>query len=749
MTNSYFAKKDLLRCFLIFWLVSVYAVVYAQPIQPITYSPAIKQIEANGDKCGLQLYVSTLGNDNSTGRKPTPTITDGPFLTLERAKDEVRRLIESNKLPAGGVAINIVKGDYPIIHSLEFDEFDSGSNKAPIIYRAYKDEEVHIVGGMTINADKFLPVTDPVILRRIDAAANGKILQLDTKSMGLTHTSAFPEVFNDGGGIFEIFVNDNRLPISRWPDEGNTTIKEVVNTGDKNTPGSFTYRGDRPKRWMASKDIWLKGFWRVGWEEPAIKVAKIDTSNHQITFKAGLPAGIGSKYQRPKGSGKEEWYAINLLEEITRPGEWCIDFNTGIVYLWPPDNFKQSNIVISQLDKPVITAKNLANTAFIGITIKGSLGDGIVIDHGENDLIAGCVFKNLAGNGVILNGTNCGIQSCDMFGLGKGCIAISGGNREKLIESGNYVINNHLHHYGVLRSQYSAAIDLYSETNGAPAVGILVAHNLIHHAPRDGILYAGEKNVFEYNDIYRCAYATADDGAFYSWMDWTIRGLIIRFNYIHNTVGGVNPDDGASGTFVYGNIFWGNRTGVWIASGPDHTIENNIFIKNEGPVFGMDDRGKARGYATNKNIISKVKSVNPGFAPWSTTFPEMNSLLESHPELPIRTRFLGNIIWIKKGNPVSIKMSKENLADTSLLKMANNFVTSDDPGFVDFSRGDLTLQKNAPAYNKIPGFPKINFKKMGLYIDKYRKRLPTAKEAGKLPSQNPWKGDDNDTYFGT
>ncbi|WP_295650610.1 hypothetical protein, partial [uncultured Mucilaginibacter sp.] len=97
----------------------------------------------------------------------------------------------------------------------------------------------------------------------------------------------------------------------------------------------------------------------------------------------------------------------------------------------------------------------------------------------------------------------------------------------------------------------------------------------------------------------------------------------------------------------------------------------------------------------------------------------------------------------------SIKMNKTNLADSGLLKTKNNFVTADDPGFTDFLKGDLTLKKGAPAYQKIPDFPQIDFKKMGLYIDKYRKRLPTAKEAGKLPSQNPWKADDNDTYFGT
>ena len=134
----------------------------------------------------------------------------------------------------------------------------------------------------------------------------------------------------------------------------------------------------------------------------------------------------------------------------------------------------------------------------------------MVFSKSNENLVAGCTFRNLGGRGIVLDGYKSGIQSCDMYGLGRGCIVISGGNKQKLTESGNYVINNHLHDYGALKSQYSAAVDLYSDNKNLDAVGIYVGHNLIHHAPRDGVLFAGQKNVFEYNEIHRCSYATAD-----------------------------------------------------------------------------------------------------------------------------------------------------------------------------------------------------------------------------------------------
>lgn len=584
---------------------------------------------------------------------------------------------------------------------------------------------------------------------RIDAIAKGKILELDTKALGFSHVSNFPDVFSDGGGIFELFIDNKRMPLSRWPDTGNTTMQEVVKVGDKKEPGSFNYRDNRPDKWDVSKNVWLKGFWRVGWEKPAIKVAHIDKIKKQIDFQTGLPAGIGSKYHRPKGSGKEQWYAINLLEEITMPGEWCIDFNSGKVYLWPPYDLENANILASQMDEPILNGKELTNTAFIGLTFEGSLGDGVRLEKSERVLIAGCVFRNLGGNGVVLDGYGNGVQSCDMYGLGKGCVVISGGDREKLLKSGNYICNNHFHDYGVLRSQYSAAVDNYSESKGAPSVGTLISHNLVHHAPRDGFLFGGQKNVYEYNEVHRCAYATADVGAFYSWMDWTIRGIVIRYNYIHNTVGGVNPDDGSSGTFVYGNVFAGNRTGIWIASGPDHKVWNNVFVKNDGPVYGIDDRGKGRGYATNKNLLGKLAAIKPTSPPWSVEFPEMPTLLDSHPELPIRSEFTGNVAWIQKGQPVQLKINKELANDTNLIKIGNNFTTEKDPGFVDAANGNFSLKKESQVFEKIKGFQNIPMEKMGLYIDKYRKRLPTPEEAGRLPSQNPWKNGDTDLNFGT
>ena len=697
------------------------------------------------DQAGLRLYVSPTGDDHNNGRSESTA-----FASLTRARDEIRKL-SSGSPPKGGVTVEIMGGKYVLQDSLEFTAADSGTADSPIIYQAFGRQPVELLGGRVMKPTDMHKVADPATVQRLDPAARGMVLQASIAALGLSHAAPFPDRFDDSGGIFELFWNGKRLPLSRWPNEGWTTMKEAIVNGDAKTPGVFEYRDDRPSRWTRNPNIWLKGQWRVGWEDPAVKVAKIDTAAHTITFATGIPNGIGNKYTRPKGNGKEPWCALNLLEEIDRPGEWAIDFASQTLYLWPPDG--TGELSVSQLDKPMISVNGAAHLAFIGLTFEYSLGDGIVMANAESDTVAGCTFRNLSKNGVIIDGYRSGVQSCDMYDLGAGCIRISGGDHKQLIASANFVINNHLHDYGKLKAMYSAAVDV--GFGGAPnaanhkvAVGVRVANNLIHHGPRDAVLVSGQDNLFELNEIYGCGFQSADVGAFYSWLDWTIRGIVIRYNYIHDSVGGVNPDDGASGNLVFGNIFSGPRSGVWIASGPDHTTSNNIFVKSEGPVFGVDDRGKGRGYATNMKLINPVKELNPTQPPWSVKFPEMATLLENHPELPQRASFNNNLIVIQKGDPFILKMSAENKKNPGLFSESGNFVTDKDPGFVDVANGNLALKPDCEAFKKIPGFQPIPFGKIGLFKDDYRRELPAA-SVTRRPRNNPMIQKEDEKNFGT
>ena len=172
---------------------------------------------------------------------------------------------------------------------------------------------------------------------------------------------------------------------------------------------------------------------------------------------------------------------------------------------------------------------------------------------------------------------------------------------------------------------------------------------------------------------------------------------------------------------IEGNIFAGPRVGVWIASGPDNITRGNIFVKDAGPVFGVDDRGVARGYATSKRLLDGVNAVHPNDPPWATRFPEMKDLLGTHPELPTRSSFTRNVVVIQKGDATVLKMKKQN---QSVVKIDNNFVTNTDPGFYDVQHGDLRIKSYSVIQQNLPGFEPIPMDKIGLFTDEYRVTLP-------------------------
>ncbi len=273
------------------------------------------------------VYVSP-GAAGGSGRS-----ADSPLGTLESAAAEVKKLKASGA--SGPYVVELQPGVYQRDGSFVLDASDSGDKSAAVVFRGSGKGEARLSGARSVKLSEFQRVTDEKLLTRLDPAARDHVVSLDLAALNITHAGPFPPKFEGRGGIFELFDAQGRLPISRWPNTGFSTMKRVLEVGDKNIPGVFEYREDRPSRWTENPDVWLCGQWRVGWEDPAIKVDHIDPAAGTITFAVGIPNGIGSKYRRPGGSGEEPWYALNLPEEIDQPGEWAIDFASGRLLLWP------------------------------------------------------------------------------------------------------------------------------------------------------------------------------------------------------------------------------------------------------------------------------------------------------------------------------------------------------------------------------------------------------------------------------
>ena len=84
-------------------------------------------------------YLSPSGSDKWSGKLAEPNAdgTDGPFATLERARDAVRILKTSNK---ENVVVQARGGTYPLEKTVVFSMEDSVAGEATTTYEAFSGE---------------------------------------------------------------------------------------------------------------------------------------------------------------------------------------------------------------------------------------------------------------------------------------------------------------------------------------------------------------------------------------------------------------------------------------------------------------------------------------------------------------------------------------------------------------------------------------------------------------------------------
>jgi parallel beta-helix repeat protein len=653
-----------------------------------------------------ELFVANDGNDANPGTK------ESPLQGLEAARDAIRQLRRAGSLP-GPTTVWIRGGRYYRTQTFRLTKEDAGTEDAPVVYRAYANEKVYLVGGREIKPSWCAPVTDAAVLAALDQAVRAKVLRVDLRAQGI---GDYGEM-SISGPMLELFCDGRRLPLARWPNQGWARIVQVVGVGEDGVARlvdanqrarAFQYEGDRPKRWVGADDAYLHGFWWYGWMDQHVKIERIDTQKREITL-AEVPGG---------GIRKDQWYcALNLLQEIDQPGEWYLDRTKGVLYFLPPEGFPDRAVIGSLLAEPLLALEDTSWVTVQGLTLEATRGVAAVIAGGADNRLAGCVIRGIGSHGVILDGgSRNGVLGCDIHDVGSTGVHVNGGNRSTLTPAGNYVCNSHIYRFAQRKKVYQPAVRLYG-------VAHRVAHNLIHDAPHQAIAYDGNDHVMELNEIHDVVLESSDAGVFYTGRDWTFRGNVVRHNFIHHIpqrpgFGSkvVYLDDCASSTEVFGNVFFNTRESMFIGGGRDNVVANNIFIECQQPVH-LDTRGLTWDhFRAGGPMYEPLKQFRHTEPPWSTRYPALARILEEHPQAP-----LGNVVV----RNVSYRSSWRD-PDAKYVRLEDNFITEEDPGFVDAARMNFQLKEDSIVYRRIPGFERIPFEKIGLHEDQYRATWPVS-----------------------
>jgi parallel beta-helix repeat protein len=660
----------------------------------------------------IRFYVAPGGNDVWTGKLAEVGAADGPFKTLERARDAIRAAILLRGMQADAEVI-VRGGDYYLSKPLLFDEHDSGQNGFDVIYKAASGETPILHGGNLITGWKVF--TENVYVADVDP----------------------------GTKFYTLYENGLRASEARFPNEG--YLRTRPTTGEAQHQFEFS-PGELPV--LDSTNglkiyVWPGGG-ELNWETEVIPVASIDYPKSLVT--------LTDNAIYPVNNGGSRYFLEDSLALLDSPGEFYLDSINGKLYYWP----RHQPIEDQQIIAPSVTrlvgfvgsapSTPVQNMRLQGLTLMGT-------DFLEK-FTRPWYFAHLNGSIAVSNAAHIEIQDCHIFDGGLTGIYISGSAdgitvRGNLIHNvgfngiwlngpssdspyfnqNNTIVNNYIHHTGELVGQGAGIVLENSNDNR-------VSYNLIHDTPRYSISQKGSPaasligrtlngvevtranvndylkifgNVISYNDLSQANQDSQDTGVIEAYglgrPGNRIENNLIHDSNINLSFGfGIYMDDGSDGVIIQNNLIQnlqnangGRLEGALMIKGVGTQVINNFVVNNNisGGVFQSLEGGYANRnlYSTHNIFYNNQISVIYDFWNWSKDRMAVSDF---------------NVFYNSGGTPPLFSFRGSSEADnlpTTLdewrLFMNDKFdqhSLAGDPLFMDPANDDFRLHYNSPAY---------------------------------------------------
>ncbi len=682
-------------------------------------------------------YVSVSGSDSNDGSFAMP------FATVERARDAVREL---DKTGLSGVTVSIMAGEYRV-SSIEFTAEDTGTASCPITYCAYGDGEVILNGGVTLNTDDFQPISGDM-KSRLSKTAQKSVVQLDLTEYNLTssdwgkiyaigsYNTAYKYDGDTTGPIYcELFFNDERMSLARYPNNGEfLETKKVISEGEAleksgigvtqgwdtlRNPEGDTFKVDcttsrRMSKYDTLDDVWLFGYWKYTWADSSTPIKSFDSKKRAITTEYVSLYGI--REDAP-------YYIFNAFEELDTAGEWYLDRNTGILYMYPTADLESACVDLSLTTENIIKVTDADYLNFKNLTIKGTRGNAVETT-GDGNTVDGCVIKNVSGHALLMTGYDNKAVNNEIMHTGRGGIILTGGDRNTLTPGNNIADNNLIHDWSEVYMTYQPGVNLIG-------VGNVCSHNEMYNSPHEAITYSGNNNIIEYNVLHDVVQLSDDAGAIYSGRSWSMYGNVIRYNCIYNlgsgdhTPQGIYMDDALSGQTIYGNILINiPDSGIQIGGGRDNVIQNNIIINAGRPIYhdARAREGALQGgwFGHCIDMWSNLNTFPWQGEIWKNAYPNLSKIHLNFDDSesvwfgpnPANSIISGNIIL---DNEKSIGLIYDAVYTFSTVENNAIYYRCRTDIFADAENGDYTLKSDSKVYDIIPNFENLPFEEMGRY----------------------------------
>ena len=538
--------------------------------------------------CNEGYFVSAEGSDDNPG-----TI-NRPFKTVQKCANIVQ----------SGETCWLREG----IYRETIKPAVSGTNKEPVAFAAYKNENATISGAEIVTG-----------------------WSLDRDSIFSTNVSLPIDGYNDTGFLAnQVFVNGVMMPEARFPnlDEKRDFLRPTLIGGGLKSEGGTAASIENSEvptllqGWTGAK-VWANEWYttRTG----TITGGKAEKLTAQMT----------ASWER----GAFWLYFFGKLELLDSPGEWFYKSNDKTLYLWSPSGKKPSGVEVKQRnfafdlnDRSYITLRNI--NLFASTITTSDRSTGIVIDgirakyvshhmtlpplpeteHAYDSDDALFLASHAHDTGIQLRGSGNTLKNSVIEWSSGNGVLLEGKNHQvtnNIIASTNYMVS------------YAAPVRL----NGN---GHKITHNTITRAGRDAINIdwhtAGNdgRNIeIAHNDISQFGMLSTDLGAIYVCCHVNLEGGAIHHNWIRDTPAfspfwgtrGIYLDIESFNSTVHHNVVWnltGGQDNYNLLAGSPRGYErvfNNTFlgdvVTDGGPIDAQNNI-----FAGSKNIVADKQSNN-------------------------------------------------------------------------------------------------------------------------------------------
>jgi len=687
-----------------------------------------------------RLSIAPDGSDSGPGTAARP------FGTLQRARDEIRKLRAQNGLPDGAI-VTVRAGAYYLPDPFVVGPDDSGTEAGPITYAAEEPGKVALLGSRPVTGWK--PLRDGIYQADLSAMHLGpsrfwQLFYRGERQILARYPNFDPQHPRSGGFLYikTTLQDDHRtvVPYEPW----GAIPKQASRT-------AFGYNPERldPTRWARPTDARVHVWPWLNWNRNMLPLKAIDLDSHALVL--AQPAS----YALMEGN---RFFVENLFEELDAPGEWYVDETARKLYFRPPDGQNpEGQVTVPVLPELIRLSGDGAAGKFVehvhlhGFALQETHENLVVLSLAAYCKLSACTLTGCGGTALSLydRSHHNEVLGCDIAHVGGSAIMLSEPvdwthNLEGRL-SNNLISNNHVHDVGENGNAWGA-IMINPGCGGNVTHGNVISHNLVHDTPRQGITFNGFRNVVEYNHVHHTNQEQSDTGAIgMGSRDIYERGSVIRYNYIHDTGGyemtkpgvwvyphycwGVYLDDYTSGVHLYGNlIVRAARAGIMVHGGQDNVIENNIIVDSlqqqveYAPIDSLTSGrtpahpDKSEWLMTGTKLLGNILCYSDDSALWVSGSKWSQVLAESD----------RNLLW-HYGKPL-----RANLKDVppdecwqawlALGYDAHSAV--DDPLFVDAQHDDYRLQPNSPAFKL--GFKPLPLDQIGLLESPDRASWPVS-----------------------